>query len=102
MLRDAGCAIALATDCNPGTSYFEAMAPVLSLAVVQMGLSVTEAIEAATWGGARALGLEDRGRVVADAVADLVIIDAPSETHLPYRPGTNLVWKTIKDGVPVA
>ena len=102
MLREAGCTLALATDCNPGTSFFESMALVVSLAVVQMGLTVAEAIEAATWGGARALGLEDRGRIATGAVADLVILDAPSEAHIPYRPGTNLAWKTIKDGVPVA
>ncbi|HSM44472.1 MAG TPA: imidazolonepropionase [Acidimicrobiia bacterium] len=102
MLADAGCTIALATDCNPGTSYFESMAPILSLAVVQMGLTVDDAIRAATLGGARSLGLDDRGLVAPGAVGDLVVLDAPSAAHLVYRPGTNLVHQTFKEGVAVA
>lgn len=101
-LVDAGCVVALATDCNPGTSYFESMAPIISLGVVDMGLSASEAVEAATLGGARALGFDDRGSIAAGSVADLVVLDAPSETHLPYRPATNLVWQVFKDGVAVA
>jgi len=101
MLLDEGCAIALATDCNPGTSYFETMAPILSLAVVQMGLTVDQAITAATLGGARSLGFDDRGYVGPDAVADLVVLDAPSAAHLVYRPGADLVRQTVKGGVPV-
>jgi imidazolonepropionase len=101
MLQAAGCTIALATDCNPGTSYFESMAPVISLAVVQMGLAVDKAIEAATLGGARALGLDDRGKIAPGLVADLVVIDAPTPAHIPYRPGANLVLQTYKQGVPV-
>ncbi len=101
MLSASGCTLALATDCNPGTSYFESMAPILSLAVVQMGLTVEEAITAATLGGARSLGFEDRGFVGPGAVADLAVVDAPSATHLVYRPGANLIRHTFKDGVPV-
>lgn len=101
MLLDAGCNVALATDCNPGTSYFESMAPILSLAVVQMGLTVDQAIAAATLGGARSLGYEDRGFLAEGAIADLIVLDAPSPAHLAYRPGRNHVWATIKDGEPV-
>jgi len=102
LLAAAGCALALATDCNPGTSYFESMAPVVSLAVVQMGLTVEQAIAAATAGGARALGFDDRGVIVPGMTADLVLLDAPSPAHIPYRPGSNLVARVIKEGVPVA
>ena len=98
MLWDAGCTVALATDCNPGTSYFEGMGPIISLAVVEMGLTVEQAIWAATRGGALSLGLDDRGLVQPGAVGDLVILDAPSPAHIPYRPATNLVWKTITSG----
>lgn len=98
MLANAGCTIALATDCNPGTSYFESMAPIISLGVTQMGLEVAQAIEAATLGGARSLGFDDRGKVAPGFRADLVVLDAPSAAHLPYRPGTNLVWRVVKDG----
>lgn len=101
-LVDAGCVVALATDCNPGTSYFESMTPIISLGVVEMGLTASEAVEAATRGGARALGFDDRGIIAAGSVADMVVLDAPSETHLPYRPATDLVWRVFKDGVAVA
>ncbi len=102
MLLEAGCTVALATDCNPGTSYFESMIPILSLGVVEMGLSVAEALSAATLGGARSLGFDDRGTIEAGKVADLIIIDAPSAGHLVYRPGADLVRATIKEGVAIA
>ncbi|HEX6302272.1 MAG TPA: imidazolonepropionase [Acidimicrobiia bacterium] len=101
MLLEKGCTVALATDCNPGTSFFESMPPILSLAVVQMGLTVDQAITAATLGGARSLGFDDRGYIAPGSVADLVVLDAPSAAHLAYRPGANLVRQVIKGGVPV-
>jgi len=102
MLLDHGVNVALATDCNPGTSYFESMGLVISMACVLMGLRVDQAVFAATRGGALSLGLDDHGILEPGAVGDVVILDAPSETHLAYRPATNLVWKTIKAGVVVA
>ncbi|MGH8947074.1 MAG: imidazolonepropionase [Acidimicrobiia bacterium] len=102
MIWDTGCTVALATDCNPGTSYFEAMGLVISLAVVKMGLSVEEAIWAATRGGAISLGLEDHGVVRPGAQADLVILDAPHPAHIPYRPATNLVWAGVAGGMLTA
>ncbi len=99
MLWDAGCTVALATDCNPGTSYFEGMGPIISLAVVEMGLTVEQAIWAATRGGALSLGLDDHGLVKPGAVGDLIVLDAPTPAHIPYRPATNLVWKTISAGL---
>ena len=101
MLLEQGCNLALATDCNPGTSYFESMTPILSLAVVQMGLTVDQALTAATLGGALSLGFDDRGYIGIGAVADLVVLDAPAASHLIYRPGANLVRQVIKGGVPV-
>ncbi|MEE8407915.1 MAG: imidazolonepropionase [Acidimicrobiia bacterium] len=98
MLWDAGCTVALATDCNPGTSYIETMGLVISLGVVQMGLTVEEAIWAATRGGALSLGLEDRGQIKEGSPADLVILDAPTPAHIPYRPASDLLSETIKDG----
>lgn len=102
MLWDAGCTVALATDCNPGTSYMETMSLVISLAVVQMGLSVDEALWAATRGGALSLGLDDRGLIQEGSAADLVVLDAPTHAHIPYRPATNLVVATIKNGAIVS
>jgi imidazolonepropionase len=102
MLLEHGVTLALATDCNPGTSYFESMGLVIALAVVEAGLTVDQAINAATRGGALSLGLEDKGVVAPGASGDLIVLDAPSPAHIPYRPATNLVWKTVKDGVVVA
>jgi len=102
MLAGAGCTVALATDCNPGTSYFESMVPILSLGVVAMGLTVTQALAAATVGGARSLGLDDRGTIEIGKPADLIVLAAPSAGHLVYRPGADLVRRTIKEGVPIA
>lgn len=101
-LLGAGCNVALATDCNPGTSYLESMHLVISLAVVQMGLTVEQAVKAATLGGARALGLDDRGAIALGMLGDLVVLDAPNPAHIAYRPATNLTWATIKRGERVA
>jgi imidazolonepropionase len=102
MLWDSGVKVAVATDCNPGTSNVESMPFVIAVACLEMGLTPEEAVWAATRGGALALRLEDRGMLVPGALADLVILDAPSYTHLPYRPGSNLVWKVVKGGEVVA
>ncbi len=98
MLWDAGCTVALATDCNPGTSYFETMVPIISLAVVQMGLTTEQAVWAATRGGALSLGMEDRGILKPGARADILVLDAPTPDHVPYRPASNLVWRRIHPG----
>jgi len=102
MLWDAGVTVALATDCNPGTSYVESMPFVVALACLEMGLTPEEALWAATRGGALALEEPDKGWLVEGAVADLVVLEAPSYRHLPYRPGSDLVWAVIKDGTVVA
>ena len=104
-LLDAGVQLALASNCNPGTSYTSSMAFCVTTAVLQMGLSVHEAVRAATYGGALALGREsgtdvDGGRAVGSIAvghrADLHLLNAPSATHLAYRPGmplTHAVWR---------
>ncbi len=90
-LLDAGASIALATDCNPGTSYTTSMPFCIALAVREMGLTVAEALCASTRGGARALRRDDVGRITVGGPADLVLLAAPSYVHLAYRPGVNLV-----------
>ena len=94
MLWETGCTVALATDCNPGTSYVEALGFVISLAVVQMGLTVDQAIWAATRGGALSLGLDRHGQVAVGGPGDIAVLDAPSPAHIPYRPATQLVAAT--------
>ncbi len=98
LLHQAGCDVAIATDCNPGTSYFESMDLIIALAVVQMGLTVEEAIFAATRGGALALGMSDRGVLRSGAPGDLVVLDAPSPAHIAYRPGSRIVARTVIAG----
>lgn len=98
MLWDAGVVVALATDCNPGTSYVESMQLVVALGSLQMGLTTDEAVWAATRGGARSLRRDDIGIVRPGAAADLLILDAPTHHHLAYRPGTDLAWRVIKSG----
>lgn len=94
-LLDAGVRIAIATDCNPGTSYTSSMPFCLALAVREMGLTPTEALRAATLGGAASLRREDVGHLGLGARADLVLLDAPSHLHLAYRPGVPLVKRVI-------
>jgi imidazolonepropionase len=100
-LLDAGASVALATDCNPGTSFTTSMPIVIALAVTAMGMTPLEAVWAATAGGAAALRRDDVGRIVADARADLCILDAPSFVHLAYRPGVPLVRTVIRGGTVV-
>ncbi len=90
----AGVSVALATDCNPGTSYVTSMALIIALAVREMDFSPDEALWAATRGGARALRRDDVGHLGVGARADFVVLDAPRAAHLAYRPGTNLVAQT--------
>ena len=99
-LLDAGVGVALATDCNPGSSYTSSMPFCIALAVREMGMTPAEAVAAATAGGAAALRRDDLGRLAPGARADLMILDAPSHLHLAYRPGVPLVRQVLRNGVP--
>lgn len=90
-LLDAGVPVALASDCNPGSSYTSSMPFCVAVAVREMGLTPAEAVHAATYGGARALDRDDVGALVVGRRADVVLLDAPSHVHLAYRPGVPLV-----------
>lgn len=107
-LLDAGVQVALASNCNPGTSYTSSMAFCVATAVLQMRLSVHEAVRAATYGGALALRREtgrdtDGQRAVGSTAvghrADLHLLNAPSATHLAYRPGMPLTYAVWRAGV---
>ncbi|MEV4845059.1 amidohydrolase family protein [Micromonospora matsumotoense] len=99
-LLDAGVTVALATDCNPGSSYTSSMPFCVALAVREMRMTPAEAVWAATAGGARALRRTDVGVLRPGVRADLMILDAPSHLHLAYRPGVPLVRQVLHNGVP--
>ena len=93
--------MALATDCNPGSSYTSSMPFCIALAVREMRMTPAEAVWAATAGGARALRRDDIGRARASARAPTwCVLDAPSYLHLAYRPGVPLVRTVLHNGVP--
>jgi imidazolonepropionase len=101
-LIDAGVSVAIASDCNPGSSFTSSMPLMIALAVREMRMTVDEAVRAATRGGADALRRDDVGVIAPGARADLVLLDAPTRVHLAYRPGVPLIARVWKDGVPVA
>ncbi len=97
-LLDAGVTVALATDCNPGTSFTTSMPLMVALGVRECGMTPAEAVHAATAGGAAALRREDVGHLGVGARADIVVLDAPSHVHLAYRPGVPLVGTVLRGG----
>ena len=96
---DAGATVALATNCNPGSSYTTSMSFCLALAVRDLHMTMDEALLAATVGGARALRRDDVGRLSPGYRADLLVLEAPSYTHLVYRPGVPLIRTVVEGGV---
>lgn len=98
-LIDAGVTVALASDCNPGSSFTSSMPLMIALAVREMGMTPAEAVWSATAGGARALRRTDVGAVAPGMRADLAMLDAPTRVHLAYRPGVPLIADVWKDGV---
>ena len=89
-LLDAGVTVALATDCNPGTSYTSSMPFVIALAVRELRLTPQEALWAATRGAAASLARNDIGRIAVGARGGVTVVDAPSHRHLAYRAGVPL------------
>lgn len=95
----AGVPVALATDCNPGSSFTESMPTVITLAVFEAKMTVEEALTGATLNAACTLGLgDDRGTVEEGKRADLVLLDLPDLIHLGYHYGDNPVRTVLKDG----
>lgn len=98
-LIEAGGAVALATDCNPGTCWCESMQLVIALACRYLRMTPAEAISAATINSAHAVGLGgDVGSLEPGKRADLIVLDTPTYTHLGYRFGTNLVRTVVAGG----
>ena len=101
-LIDAGVTVALASDCNPGSSYTTSMPLVISLAVLNMNMTCEEAVWSATAGGAAALRHQDVGALKIGANADFSVLNTPSYIHLAYRPGVKLVDAVFRHGECVA
>ncbi|GAA4372663.1 imidazolonepropionase [Agromyces bauzanensis] len=101
-LLDAGVTVALASDCNPGSSFTSSMPFCIAVAVRDMGMTPAEAVWASTAGGAAALRRTDVGAIRPGARADLALLDAPSHVHLAYRPGVPLVARVWKEGEVIA
>jgi len=98
-LLEASITVALASDCNPGSSYTTNMAFIIAMAVREMHFSPEQAVWSATLGGAKALRRSDIGHLVEGARADFQILNAPSYIHLAYRPGVNLVEQVWRNGL---
>ena len=92
---DAGVTVAIASNCNPGSSYTTSMSFCIAIAVREMKMTIDEAIQAATLGGAAALRRDDIGRLTPGCAGHVTILKAPSYHHLAYRPGVPLVARTI-------
>ena len=97
-LFDAGVNVAIATDCNPGSSYTTSMPFCIAVAIRELGFSPEQALWSATMGGAKALRRTDVGALAVGQSADLVVLNAPSYLHLGYRPGVDLVSEVFKSG----
>lgn len=98
---DRGVTVALATDCNPGSSFTTSMPLCIALAVREMGMTPAEALTAATAHGARALRRTDIGSLEVGKRADVVLLAAPDPIHLAYRPGVDLISSVWCAGQPV-
>jgi imidazolonepropionase len=99
---DTGCITALATDCNPGSSFTENMQLVLSLAVINMGMTAEEALTAATMNSAKALGLSDKiGSIEVGKQADFLLADCSSYTEIFYHFGINHIIGVWKKGTKI-
>lgn len=92
---DAGATVAIASNCNPGSSYTTSISFCIALAVREMRMTIDEAILAVTVGGAAALRRDDVGRLTVGSAGHAVILDAPTHHHLAYRPGVPLIRRTI-------
>ena len=100
-LLDAGGTVALATNCNPGSSFTTSMAFCIALAVRDMHMTIDEAVWAATAGGAAALRRDDIGVIATGKRADLAILHTTNPIDFVYRPGVPLVAATLVGGVAV-
>ncbi len=94
-LMDAGATVAIASNCNPGSSYTTSISFCIAIAVREMHMTIDEAVQAVTSGGAAALQRTDIGALAPGKLGHAVVLDAPTHHHLAYRPGVPLILQTI-------
>ena len=100
---EAGCAVAVATDCNPGSSMSENMQLAISLAVIGMGMSPEEALTAATLNGAAAIDrAKTHGSIEIGKIADFALYDIPRLAYLPYHIGVSDICAVVKNGTLIS
>jgi imidazolonepropionase len=99
---EAGVSVAIASDCNPGSSYTTNLPLMIALAVREMFFTPEQALWSATKGGALALRRTDVGHLAVGAKADFSILSSNSYLHLAYRPGVNLVEQVWRNGNQVS
>jgi imidazolonepropionase len=92
---DAGVTVAIASNCNPGSSYTTSLSFCIAIAVRDMHMTIDEAVQAVTVGGATAIRRDDVGRLTPGSAGHATILDAPTHHHLAYRPGVPLIRHTI-------
>jgi imidazolonepropionase len=92
---DAGVTVAIASNCNPGSSYTTSISFCIALAVRDLHMTIDEAVQAVTIGGAAALQRTDVGRLTPGSAGHATILDAPKHDHLAYRPGEPLIRHTV-------
>ena len=96
---DQGCAVALATDFNPGSCYTESIPLIFVLATLYTGITIEEAVTALTINGAAAIDRADRiGSIDVGKIGDVIILECPSYKYIPYHIGVSCVEKVIKNG----
>jgi len=96
---DQGCAVALATDFNPGSCFTESIPLIFVLATLYMGITIEEAVTALTINGAAAIDRADRiGSIDVGKIGDVIILEFPSYKYIPYHIGVSCVEKVIKNG----
>jgi imidazolonepropionase len=100
-LLEASITVALASDCNPGSSYTTSMPFIIAVAVREMHFSPEQALWSATMGGAKALRRDDIGHLFEGARANFSILSADSYIHLAYRPGVQLIEQVWRDGLQI-
>ena len=100
-LLEASITVALASDCNPGSSYTTSMAFIMAIAVREMHFSPEQALWSATMGGAKALRRDDIGHLFEGARANFSILKENSYIHLAYRPGVQLIEQVWRDGLQI-